>query len=125
MNLRNLAILALLPLASCATFIGGDLTKPGEPVGTLIVRNESGVGVDVITISKCNAMSYGLNRLSSGDVIAHGTQRSWAIGAGCWDVQAGRTGTCSANSCSWLQATQRMNIAAGQGNMIIFGATQN
>jgi hypothetical protein len=114
------AAILILPLASCATLVGGDLVRKGETPGKLIVINQSGAGIDVVTISRCNAMSYGLNRLPGGAVIGNGTSGSWSIGPGCWDVQAGRTGSCSATQCSWQEATQRMTVAPGQITEITF-----
>ena len=116
------AMASLLSLTSCGSFLGDDLVKEGRPVGTLIIKNESGVGIDVVTVSKCSAMSHGLNRLSG--VIPDGGSVTWAINTGCWDIMAGRTGTCSQTGCNWLQASQRANIAPYGTTRITFGATQ-
>src|SRR5690606_20942821 len=102
------------------------LVRKGEPSGTLIVENQSGVGIDVLTLSRCSAMSHGLDRLT-GQVIHHNSRMHFQLGAGCWDIMVGRSGTCSsqpggATSCNWLQSKpQRVNIPAGGTYRIGYG----
>ena len=55
--------LAAFTLSSCASVTGGALIRKGEQPATLVIRNTSGVGIDVVTLSRCSALSYGLNRL--------------------------------------------------------------
>ena len=59
--MRRHAFLAMLTasaltLSGCATLTGGDLVRKGEASGTLVVQNNSGVGIDVVTLSRCSAM---------------------------------------------------------------------
>lgn len=88
--LQKLIGLFLLPvaLASCG-ITGGQLIREGEPVGTLIVQNKSTQTLTQILISECGAMSYGLNRMSDGEVVEPGWERSFTVSQGCYDVMAG------------------------------------
>lgn len=101
----------LLLLGGCATFTGGELVQPGQPVSTLIVRNNTGMLINALTISKCNAMSHGLNRLSSGDAIPHGGTRRFQISPGCWDVMAGSSsGSAASNQRYNAEANSDMEM---------------
>lgn len=108
-----LAAVAMLALAGCSTFIGGDLVREGEPVGAITLRNDSGMDIDVVTISRCNAMSHGLSVLNTGDKIPSGTSRTWRVNAGCWDLGAGRSGTCYGGRCSWHEAYIKLQVSPG------------
>lgn len=129
MNLRNPFLATLtcgaFALSSCASVTGGSLIRKGESPSTFVIINNSGVGIDVVTLSRCSALSYGLNRLGgSQSVIPNRTSMSFTIGAGCWDVMVGRTGTCTGQSCSWMQSpAHRFNIAPGQRQTITYGPT--
>ena len=116
---------AAFALSSCASVTGGQLIRKNESPATFVIQNNSGVGIDVVTLSRCSAMSYGLNRLGGEQsVIPHRSSMSFTIGAGCWDVMVGRTGTCSAQACNWLQSpAQRFNIPAGGRQVITYGPT--
>jgi hypothetical protein len=111
---------ALVSLTGCSTFIGGDLVREGEPIGQIVLNNQSGIGIDVVTISRCSAMSHGLNALSSGEIVYSGRQRTWTVNAGCWDVGAGRTGTCAGGGCSWNEAYQRVEVPANRAVTVRF-----
>jgi hypothetical protein len=111
---------ALVSLTGCSTFIGGDLVREGEPVGQIVLNNQSGTGIDVVTISRCSAMSYGFNTLSGGEVIRSGATRTWTVNAECWDVGAGRTGSCSGGRCSWNEAYQRVEVPANRAVTVRF-----
>jgi len=125
--LRATAVLAAatFTLSSCASVTGGELLRKGESPATFVIRNNSGVGIDVVTLSRCSALSYGLNRLGgSQPEIPNGTSMSFTLGAGCWDLMVGRTGTCTGQSCSWLQSpAHRFNIAPGERQSITYGST--
>lgn len=108
------AMIAALALAGCSSFVGGDLVRQGEPVGAITIMNNSGIDMNVVTLSRCNAMSHGLNVLSGGDRIANGTSRTWQVSAGCWDIGVGRTGSCSGSSCGWHEAYDKVQVPAGQ-----------
>jgi hypothetical protein len=118
---------AAFALSSCASVTGGALIRKGEQPSTLVVQNSSGVGIDVLTLSRCSALSYGLDRLTgSQPEIPNRTSMSFTLGAGCWDIQVGRAGTCAqvngGTSCSWLQSQpRRFNIAPGQRLTISYG----
>lgn len=103
-----------LGLAACSSFIGGDLVRAGEPVGAITLVNDSGIDINVVTISRCNAMSHGLSVLGSGDRIPSGTSRTWQVNAGCWDIGAGRTGSCTSQGCSWNEAYIKARVGAGR-----------
>ncbi len=103
-----------LTLGGCSSFIGGDLVKEGQPVGAVRIQNDSGIDINVVTISRCNAMSHGLNVLSGGATIPTGTSRTWQVNAGCWDIGVGRTGSCSGGGCSWHEAYDKVQVSAGQ-----------
>ncbi|MEZ0241971.1 MAG: hypothetical protein ACAH11_01255 [Sphingomonas sp.] len=102
MKLRNpfLAVLtgSAFALSGCASFVGGELAPAGQPTTTLIVINNTGMTINALTISKCNAMSHGLNRFGPGQYIPNGGRMRFTITAGCWDVMAGSTtGSAASN----------------------------
>jgi hypothetical protein len=103
---------AILSLAACSSFVGGDLVRAGEPVGQILLVNDSGIPINVATVSRCSAMSYGLNTLNSGEVIPSGGRRVFTVNAGCWDVGAGRTGSCSGGRCGWNEAYSQVRVPA-------------
>ncbi|OJU84929.1 MAG: hypothetical protein BGO06_10260 [Shinella sp. 65-6] len=79
-------------LAGCDTVTGGPLTRPGEPTGTLLIRNNTSGRLDAVVIADCTALSYGFNRLSKGSYIARGEEVRFTLSAGCWDVGSGKIG---------------------------------
>ena len=81
------AAAALAALPSCATFTGGQLVSGDAPVGEIAIQNNTNVALNAVTISKCSAMSHGLNRLDGS--IAPGDGMRWRVDAGCWDVVVG------------------------------------
>ncbi|MBJ3785106.1 hypothetical protein [Devosia sediminis] len=81
--------LATMTLAGCDTLTGGDLVRPGTTTGTLTIVNATYGNLDAIVMSECSAMSYGFNRLETGDYIPQGGARSFTVSAGCWDVGGG------------------------------------
>lgn len=102
------AAVSLLSLAACsgdAWITGGELIRPGEPTGTLTVINGTSGSIDVISISDCNASTYGLDRLPDNVSLSPGQSYSFVVSAGCWDVDAGAFGVG--------EARQRMDVAAG------------
>jgi hypothetical protein len=104
-----IAVACAAMLAACAGMItGGPLIRPGEPVGTIQVVNQSGYLVDVVLISACEVSTYGLNRLPSGTAIPRGGSYNFTVSAGCWDVSAGSTS-------GMAEARQRMNVQGGGG----------
>ena len=109
---RTALFAAALALTGCSSFIGGDLVREGQPVGQIVLQNKSGIPINVVTISRCNAMSHGLNVLNSGSAIYDGNSHSWAVNAGCWDVGAGRTGICTSAGCSWHEAYIQVQVPA-------------
>jgi hypothetical protein len=107
--LRDLAAsIVLAALGGCsgdAWITGGDLVRPGEPTGTLTVVNGTSGNIDVISISDCNASTYGLDRLPDNVSLGSGQSYSFVVSAGCWDVDAGAFGVG--------EARHRLNVAAG------------
>lgn len=69
----------------------------------MIVNNSSNV-IDVVSISDCDASTYGLNRMPSNDEIPPGKTYAFTVSAGCWDVDAGSIGVG--------EARKRMTVAA-------------
>jgi hypothetical protein len=56
--------------------------------GTCItVSNLSTLTIDEVNFTVCGVSGWGANHLGSGE-IAPGEQRSWAVTAGCYDIQA-------------------------------------
>jgi hypothetical protein len=107
---------AAAALAGCASLItGGDLIRPGEPTGTLEVRNVSQTDrLDVVLISDCDASTYGLNRLPSGTSIPPGGSYSFTLSAGCWDVGGGQI--LSQNS--WTEGYVKVTVSPGRTTVI-------
>jgi hypothetical protein len=117
-------LVAVATIAGCATFTGGALHEPGTPSGELIVANVSGMDIDTLTLSRCSAMSHGLDRLN-GQTIPHGTSMTFTLSTGCWDLMVGRSGSCSQSangqSCRWSQSPSRkFEIQAGGVERITF-----
>lgn len=110
-------VAAAFALSGCGSMLGDELAPAGQPTTTVIVRNNSGMAINAVTISKCQAMSHGLNRLSSGDYIPVGGARRWQVTAGCWDVMAGSTSGSAA-------ANQRFTAEIGTIADITFGPVQ-
>jgi hypothetical protein len=101
-----LAVASGLVLSGCEGMItGGPLIRPGEPTGSIIVANTTSGNIDVVSISDCNASTYGFDRLPDNTVIPPGGSYSFTVSAGCWDVDAGTFGKG--------EARQRMTVAAG------------
>jgi hypothetical protein len=101
------AALCLVALAACSAdslITGGELIRPGEPTGTITVINGTSGNIDVVSISDCNASTYGLDRLPDNVAIGPGQAYSFTVSAGCWDVDAGSFG--------YGEARQRMSVAA-------------
>ncbi|HEX9951878.1 MAG TPA: hypothetical protein VGB53_08935 [Rubricoccaceae bacterium] len=111
-SLRLLILVATLAsLPGCMSLLtGGPLVREGEPTGTLFVRNDSGIAINVVLISTCSASSYGLNRLPRGTSIAPGQAYPFTVSAGCWDVDAGSTAAS-------VEARQRLTVPAS-GSMV-------
>ena len=100
------ALLCFAALAACSSLItGGDLIRPGEPTGVIIVENGSGGYIDAVLISECDASTYGLNRLPEGAHIPSGGSYQFTVSAGCWDVDGGTIGVG--------EARQRLTVDAG------------
>jgi len=77
-------------LAGCGLGLdGGELVRAGAPTGQINVINASTSTLTAITVSPCDAMSHGFNRLPSGTQIAPGQSYRFTVSAGCYDVQAG------------------------------------
>jgi hypothetical protein len=104
--MRGALLAAALPLvAACSSLVtGGDLIRPGEATGIIEVINGTSNDLHAVLISECNASTYGLNRMGSGEVIRPGESRQFTVSAGCWDVDAGTLGVG--------EARQRMTVPA-------------
>lgn len=87
-----------------AWITGGELIRPGEPTGTLTVINGTSRVIDVVLVSECGASTYGLDRLPDSVALSNGQSYSFAVSAGCWDVDAGSIG--------YGEARQRLSVAA-------------
>ena len=105
---RGAAVAVVLSaLAACnpaSMFSGGELLGPGEPSGTLTVINGTSGNIDVVSISDCDASTYGFDRLPDNVSIGPGQSYSFTVSAGCWDVDAGAIGVG--------EARQRLSVAA-------------
>ena len=112
-------------VTACSTFTGGALHEEGKPSGTLIVENVSGMEIDTLTLSRCSAMSHGLDRLTD-QTIPHNSTMRFTLSTGCWDIMVGRSGSCmqTANggqSCSWSQSpSRRFEITTGAVQTITY-----
>ena len=112
---------AALSLTACSSMMGGNLVEDNQPVGRITIVNNSGIAMNVVTLSKCSAMSHGFSRLGSGETIPSGYSRSWTVNAGCWDIGVGRSGSCSGGSCSWHEAYDKVQVRAGQTTVSRWG----
>ena len=105
---RGVAVAVVLSvLAACnpaSMITGGELLRPGEPTGTLTVINGTAGNIDVVSISECDASTYGFDRLPDNVAIGPGQSYSFTVSAGCWDVDAGAFGVG--------EARQRLSVAA-------------
>jgi hypothetical protein len=98
-------------LGGCASLItGGELIRPGEPTGAIRINNASRGPINVVLISSCSTMTYGLNRLPSGTAIPAGRSYDFRVSAGCWAVAAGRTGTGDARTELQVRPGSRANF---------------
>lgn len=106
-RLSGLSAIALVSttLAACS-ITGGDLVRSGETANaTLVVVNQTQGYLDAIVISACDNFTYGFNRLSDGDSIPPGGERSFGLSSGCWDVGGGEY--------AGVEAYKRMTITPG------------
>ncbi len=110
----NLAFLALTAvLAACSGPLGGALIREGQPTGTLRILNTSNADFNSVLISTCAANTYGLNRLSSNEVIPAGSYRDFAVSQGCYDVKAGYAYYGAAYASSADATFTDINVPAG------------
>ncbi|WP_084860602.1 hypothetical protein [Salibaculum halophilum] len=105
---RGLAVGAFLALGACSgdLLTGGPLVRPGEPTGTIVVHNQTGISVPAVAISACDVGSYGLNRLPDGMWLDPGESYAFTVSSGCWDVLVGN---------GYREVRQRMQVRAGGG----------
>ncbi len=105
MKFFNFAALAITSVALAACSVtGGDLVRPGEIANAaLIVVNQTNGYLDAVVISSCDHFTYGFNRLTNGDSIPPGGERSFGLSSGCWDVGGGEY--------AGVEAYERMTIA--------------
>ncbi len=76
-------LLAALAMVACGDDGGVEVCT-----GTCItVSNVSTLTVTEVNYTACGVSGWGANRLGSGE-IGPGEERSWAVTAGCFDVQA-------------------------------------
>ena len=110
--LRLAAVAALGATTACGSLLtGGPLIRPGEPTGSLEVRNVSrSNSIDVVLVSDCSASTYGLNRLPSGYSIPPGGSYTFTVSAGCWDVGAGEV----LSQSSWTEGYARVTVVPGR-----------
>ncbi|ANU06953.1 hypothetical protein [Paraurantiacibacter namhicola] len=107
--LRGLGLIAAaLATAGCSTFLGGNLVTEGKPNGAIIVQNNSGYSINTITISRCSAMSHGLDQLRGS--IEPGQSMRWQVDADCWDTHVAYVG----NGMSALAKFNGIRVNAGQ-----------
>lgn len=83
--LRRFALLAALAVMSCAQ--GDATTAPEVTTGTLVVQNSTSTTIVVLFFSECSADVWGSDRLG-GNPIGAGSNRSWTLTAGCYDIKA-------------------------------------
>lgn len=102
-------------LAGCATFTGGELVSGNAPVGEIAIQNNTNVPLNAVTISRCSAMSHGLNRLNGQ--IQPGRGMRWRVDAGCWDVVVGYGYGTGYDSASF----GGVQISGGQRRLLTVG----
>ena len=66
---------------------GGPTMRPGEPTGTIALRDASGATLSVAT--NCDHVTRGLDRHPSGTSIPNGGSYESTVGQGSRDVHAG------------------------------------
>ncbi len=113
LKIAAMAACAALSLAACESLTGGPLIRPGEPTGYIRINNQSSVPIDVVTMSDCDANTYGFNRLPSGGVLYPGQYWDVQVSSGCWDIGVGKSGVQVGNEIQWYETYQRVNVSAG------------
>lgn len=98
-----------LSLSACSGMLGGELIREGVPTGQIRVENASSAVITVITVSPCDAMSHGLNRLPNGTTVGPNQYYNFTVSRGCYDVQAG-----FGDGTSYSVADFRIDVPAGR-----------
>ncbi|MBI1415693.1 MAG: hypothetical protein GC146_00585 [Limimaricola sp.] len=80
--------MGLTLLAGCG-IDGGDLTPGGTANARIRIANISNATITSVLISRCDAMSYGFNRMPQGADIPPNYSHDFSVAAGCYDVKAG------------------------------------
>jgi hypothetical protein len=89
LRLATIFSLSALTAGCVSSMMGGELVRAGEPVGAIVIFNASGATLQAVTISQCDAMSHGFNRLPDGRYLYPGDRHQFTVSSGCYDVQAG------------------------------------
>lgn len=123
--MRRMTILAAtagaLLLSGCG-ITGGQLIKEGVPTGTIVVTNNSNITFTAITISDCNAMSHGFNRMPGNGRLPPGSSQSWKVSQGCYDVMVGGNGWVAGDgSYGYDHGTQKVQVIAGRTHRLGWG----
>ncbi|MAI90632.1 hypothetical protein [Ponticaulis sp.] len=114
-----ITIALIATLAACGV-TGGPLIREGEPVGMITIRNTSYSELTVVTMSDCDHYTYGLNRLSAGETVPPGYDRSFRVSAGCWDVQVGYGW---ADGSGYSTGTKRTEVYAGRNRILNYSGS--
>ena len=74
-----------------------------------------GRSLTVVTMSDCDHYTYGMNRMSAGETIPPGYDRSFRVSAGCWDVQVGYGW-----ATGYSTGTKRTTVPAGRNRILVY-----
>ncbi|MBN02823.1 hypothetical protein [Ponticaulis sp.] len=112
---KTAAALGLAATLTACGVTGGPLIREGEPVGMITIRNTSQASLTVVTMSDCDHYTYGMNRMSAGETIPPGYDRSFRVSAGCWDVQVGYGW-----ATGYSTGTKRTTVPAGRNRILVY-----
>jgi hypothetical protein len=109
---RGLKALAIAAVVFNAAACGGKDSTGPEPMGTIVLLNESSVDIVSVYFTSCDDDSWGPNRLADSETLAAGQMKTWSVEPGCYDVRA----STGAKSATWwdrdVTAGGSLNLAA-------------
>ena len=88
-SLATLLLLLFLVATGCTrTRYVPVATSASSAPASVVLINRTQTPVYYVYVSSCSSNSWGPDRLGDSEVVSPGTQRSFAMTAGCWDLKA-------------------------------------